>query len=180
MNLRDNQSITVALEDFNNIHHAKNKNETAYDVTLSNAAYRFGNVHDEEYKIYLYVKCLLQALTTIFQRLRNAKPRKDRSMECTFHLARENGYSYHSRLHATTPGQEAATRTVRTIPVRTVVRPTTRSAVLLTRNRYNSRETRESNRLATPFSVLVVIIDVLAGHGNENAKGGGDFVNMKL
>lgn len=74
------QSITEAIDELNNIGQAKNKNDTAYTAGLNNAAYRCGNVHDENDKIYLYVNFLLPALTTVVQSFLNENTRLKISM----------------------------------------------------------------------------------------------------
>lgn len=67
-------------------------------------------------------------------------------MERIAQFSIEEGQLYHSRLPASNLGRQTANRTVRTIPVRTVLRLTTCPCVRLTRSSPPPRATRETNR----------------------------------
>lgn len=116
------KAITEALEVFNEIHQTENENEVAYAARLNNAAYRCGNVHDEDDKICLYVKGLLSALKTILQRFRNRTERTELSIERIVQLAVEKGGSYRHMLPSSSPDKQNAAYTIRTIKDCTVVR----------------------------------------------------------
>lgn len=91
-------SITETLEDFDGICYNKNENETAYAARLNNAAYRCGNVHDEDKKINLYVRGILPALEIILQRFRNSSPPSELYMERIVQTVQKERDSYSSRL----------------------------------------------------------------------------------
>lgn len=68
------QTITEELDDFDDIQQNENENKTAYQLRLNNTTYCRGNVHEDDEKIYLYLKGPLPAFRKIVKRLRNSTP----------------------------------------------------------------------------------------------------------
>lgn len=92
------QAITETPDDLEDVCQAETENDTAFAARLHNAAYRCGNVHEEDRKINLYINGLLPVLTTIVQRFQNATPRSELSMERIAQFSIEEGDLYRSRL----------------------------------------------------------------------------------